>query len=195
MTHVPEAPQAPQDEAFSAGLSKAALPYGGTSGLGGSDASREARLESDRSGETLRDQRATLTMLGEAGAIGLTIRELGQRLSRPERPVHHGMASSVLSVLHKDGKIARLATVRRGRQSVYVDNEHVNGRAVAKHGGKGAVQSGATKGLTLNQAESALATQFIARARAQSPDKPMWVSAQSARALADLLERALGQVR
>jgi hypothetical protein len=50
--------------------------------------------------------------------------------------MHHGQASGALSVLHKEGRIARL-TERRNRCAVYVLPEYVQGRETSPHGGKG----------------------------------------------------------
>lgn len=116
-------------------MSEPTLPYpeaggGGTQGWSGSDTSHE-RAERERDdGTVARRQRETLMTLGEAGSRGLTWRELGVI-----RGWHHGQASSVLSVLHMDGRIARLVE-RRDRCHVYVLNEYVNDRPTQPHGGR-----------------------------------------------------------
>lgn len=46
--------------------------------------------------------------------------------------LHHGQASSVLSVLHKEGRLARL-TEKRERCAVYVLPEYVGDRAAAPY--------------------------------------------------------------
>lgn len=105
--------------------SKTRLPYGGTSGRGGSEASAEAKGHEDADGTTGYRQRETLGAVGNAGPNGLTIHELSSK-----KGWHHGQASSQLSILHKTGDLARL-TERRAGQSVYVLPEYVEGRPVA----------------------------------------------------------------
>ena len=46
---------------------------------------------------------------------------------------HHGQASGALSVLHKEGRLARLRN-RRDKCAVYVLPEFVHGRETARHG-------------------------------------------------------------
>lgn len=179
---------AKEDEAFGAGLPAGGRkPYAGTTGRGGSDASREVRGEQDANGTSANRQHAVMSALAGAGAMGLTIRELGQHLQvKPG----DSTPSSVLSILHGSGDIARLATVRRNRQSVYVLPKFVDGRAVAKHGGK------RTKGaLNLTSDEIRQVEAFTARAAQQSPDKPFTITSASAKALAAILKRSLGEVR
>lgn len=98
------------------------LPYAGTSGWSGSDTSEERARRADSDGTTSARQAATLRLLDAAGHRGLTWRELADQLN-----LHHGSASGVLSVLHKAGRIARLAE-RRTRCKVYVSIDHVGGR-------------------------------------------------------------------
>lgn len=181
-------PVAQADDAFGAGLPAGGRkPYAGTTGLGGSDASREVRAEADANGTSSARQRAVMSALSNSGALGMTIRELGQHLAvKPG----DSTPSSVLSILHGSGDIARLATVRRNRQSVYVLPEFVNGRAVAKHGGR--VRKGS---LNMTPDEIRLVEQFVDRAKAQASDKPFAISSASAKALAAILSRSLGEVR
>lgn len=184
----PTAPTAQIDDAFEQNLPRGGRkPYAGTTGLGGSDASREVRAEADANGTSGARQRAVISALTERGALGLTIRELGAHL---QVKAGDSTPSSVLSILHGSGDIARLATVRRNRQSVYVMPQFVEGRAVAKHGGK--VRKGS---LNMTADEIRLVEQFAERAKAQSPDKPFAISSASAKALAAILTRALGEVR
>lgn len=62
--------------------------------------------------------------------LGLTWRELADALG-----VHHGVASGLLSGLHRRGLIERLGpTHRRLRCSAYVLPEHVNGRDTVPYG-------------------------------------------------------------
>lgn len=104
------------------------LPYAGTSGWSGSDTSRERAAEADSTGVTGARQRAALAYLAGAGPWGGTWAEVGAALG-----LHHGGASGVLSVLHKSGRIARLAD-RRDRCKIYALPEHVNGRETEPHG-------------------------------------------------------------
>lgn len=107
---------------------KPVLPYAGTSGWSGSDTSRARALEADASGVTGRRQRDTLALLDRVGPWGVTWAELSRLLG-----CHHGTASGVLSVLHKTGRIARLAE-RRDRCKVYVRPEYVSDRETEPHG-------------------------------------------------------------
>jgi len=113
------------------------LPYpepGGdeaTTGWSGSDTSHERATGERDDGTVARRQQQTLVSLTRVGSDGLTWRELGER-----QGWHHGQASSVLSVLHKEGRIARLV-LRRDRCHVYVLTDHVNEREVQPHGGRG----------------------------------------------------------
>lgn len=106
------------------------LPYALTSGWSGSDTSRDRALEADKSGVTSYRQSAALFELYKAGGDGLTWRELGDAMGW-----HHGTASGCLSVLHLDGRIARLAE-KRDRCKVYVHLDFVGGRDTEAHGRK-----------------------------------------------------------
>lgn len=111
---------------------------GRTSGWSGSDTSHERAVTEDTDGTTSARQNEVLRLLGRntrtiSGTMGgreagLTVADIRDRTGW-----HHGQASSALSVLHKEGKIARLQQ-RRGRCAVYVLPEYVNGRATAPHG-------------------------------------------------------------
>lgn len=106
------------------------LPYAGTSGWSGSETSHARAVTSDRDGTTSAHQRQALESLALAMTRGRTWRELAD-----EYGWHHGTASGVLSVLHKEGLIARL-TYSRQRCKVYVLPEHVMRRATEQHGRK-----------------------------------------------------------
>lgn len=71
-----------------------------------------------------------LIYLGLVGEQGATWRDLADYLD-----VHHGAASSVLSVLHREGKVARLTEARNGCH-VYVLPEEVSGRETQPYGGR-----------------------------------------------------------
>jgi DNA-binding MarR family transcriptional regulator len=68
-----------------------------------------------------------MDLLEEARIEGLTWRELSDRTGW-----HHGTASGALSVLHKEGLIARLEE-RRDRCQIYVLPEFVLGREVTNY--------------------------------------------------------------
>lgn len=108
----------------------AALPYAGTSGWSGSETSRARAEHEDSTGLTVSRQQLTLRHLRHAGLAGLTFRELGDITGW-----HHGQSSGVLSVLHKEGMIARLAASRDGSK-IYVRMDCIAGRPTEQHGGK-----------------------------------------------------------
>lgn len=103
------------------------LPYGATSGWSGSDTSRERAENADRTGKTAKNQTDVLRLIREAGADGLTWRDLARLTG-----THHGTASGALSGLHKTGQIARL-TERRDRCQIYVLPANVNGRPTSEY--------------------------------------------------------------
>ena len=103
------------------------LPYAGTSGWKGSEASKDRVYKDDNDGKTVSRQNLALQHLQFAIHYGMTWVELGA-----ERQWHAGQASGVLSVLHKEGYIVRLKE-RRNRCSVYVMPEFTNGREVSPH--------------------------------------------------------------
>jgi hypothetical protein len=104
------------------------LPYAGTSGWSGSESSRMRAEHRDMSGKTLSIQEFTLRLLELSKEEGMTWRELSDITKE-----HHGTTSGSLSVLHKVGRIARLKS-RRGRCSVYVSLNYVNGREIDIYG-------------------------------------------------------------
>lgn len=106
------------------------LPYAGTSGYSGSDTSEERARTEDANGTTSERQTRLLRILEQKGHAGETVLELRQATGW-----HHGRASAVLSVLHKEGLIERLSE-RRERCKVYVVPEFVDGRETEQHGRK-----------------------------------------------------------
>jgi DNA-binding MarR family transcriptional regulator len=88
-------------------------PYAGTMGW-------------DGSGATNLNQSLTLNHVRAQGERGLTWFELAEIMNW-----HHGTASGQLSVLDKVGLLRRLKE-KRGRSSVYVVAQYVNGRELAK---------------------------------------------------------------
>lgn len=107
------------------------LPYAGTSGWSGSDTSHDRAVEADSNGTTTQRQRQALGTLRTAGAAGVTWKELAD-----VQGWHHGTASGVLSVLHKEGHIARLRDDKRHRCAVYVLPEWAGDRATVAQGRK-----------------------------------------------------------
>jgi hypothetical protein len=98
------------------------LPFAGTSGWAGSDASKQRQMMLDETGETGKRQKDVLNELRKAGTFGAIWRDIAFSLS-----IHHGQASAALSVLHREGLIARLDD-KRSKCSIYVLPEFVNGR-------------------------------------------------------------------
>jgi len=98
------------------------LPYNGTSGYAGSDASEERAKRDDRTGRTAERQRMVLKALDKNHVYGATWKDLEAWFHW-----HHGQASGVLSVLHKANVIVRLDE-RRDRCHIYVLPKWVDGR-------------------------------------------------------------------
>ncbi|HVQ18919.1 MAG TPA: hypothetical protein VMT27_07775 [Actinomycetes bacterium] len=103
------------------------LPYAGTSGWSGSDTSRERAESDDSSGVTTARQRETLRRVSAARFFGMTWKDLAD-----SEGWHHGQASGALSVLHKQGRLARLRE-RRDRCEIYVIPDFVDGRELSPH--------------------------------------------------------------
>lgn len=97
-------------------------PYAGSSGWSGSQTSQDRAIQEDRDGTTKGRQNLTLRMINASKTYGMTWKELAD-----ETGWHHGQASGVLSVLHKEGLIERL-TERRNKCAVYIGLNSVNGR-------------------------------------------------------------------
>jgi len=123
----PDMPDFLKSDMASGGCEKPILPYAGTSGWSGSDASRERAEERDSSGKTGQLQARVWAAVGNYGISGTTIKRLREIFPGE----HHGTLSGALTALHKGGKIARL-TEKRDRCSIYVLPEYVNGREVAQ---------------------------------------------------------------
>lgn len=99
-----------------------------TSGHSGSETSRDRAVTEDADGTTSARQQMVLKHVAWWRSTGVTVKKV-----RENTGLHHGQASSALSVLHKEGLIARL-TERRDRCAVYVLPDFVNGRETAPHG-------------------------------------------------------------
>ena len=106
-------------------MSAQVLPFKGTSGWAGSKASQDRQMMLDTTGETGKRQAMVLSELQDAGTHGATWRDIALALE-----LHHGQASAALSVLHREGIIARLEQ-RRNKCSIYVLPEFVAGRETA----------------------------------------------------------------
>lgn len=130
------------------------LPYAGTSGWSGSDASRERALKADTSGQTKNRRKQAMAALRKAGVHGMTYQELGAMFDW-----HHGTSTGVLSVLHKSGEIARLSKQKRNGCSVYMLPEHLYGRATAPHGRTNPVSRTLTAWLEVDAAGDSRASQ------------------------------------
>lgn len=98
------------------------LPFKGTSGWSGSKASQDRQMTLDETGKTGERQTLVLAELQDAKENGATWRDIALALE-----IHHGQASATLSVLHREGIIARLEE-RRNKCSIYVLPEFVKGR-------------------------------------------------------------------
>jgi len=106
------------------------LPYNGSSGWSGTDTSKERAKENDTYGKTAQVQAFVYRYLLWHQGNGGTWKEIADASG-----YHHGTVSGALSVLHKEGRIARL-TERRDRCRVYVHPEYVNGRDTDQQGRK-----------------------------------------------------------
>jgi hypothetical protein len=93
-----------------------------TAGHSGSDTSAATAVDEARDGRKSWREQKGLELVSAGGWQGLTVAELRNTMGW-----HHGRASSTLSVLHKAGKIARLAETR-GRCKVYVMPDMVASR-------------------------------------------------------------------
>lgn len=94
-------------------------PYAGTSGHSGSEASRDRAAREDANGTSGHRQQVILSILKDAGAVGMTSAEFRD----PKYALgHHGNISGALSVLHKEGKIA-CTQGTRNRCHVYLSLE------------------------------------------------------------------------
>jgi hypothetical protein len=111
----------------------------GTGGHSGSDTS-QARAERERDNGTKSFREIeTLSWLALAGENGLTYAELGRKADW-----HHGQSSSVLSTLHKTGRVARLTTRRNGAK-VYVLPVYGETAPTEPHGGRKVERDAAIK--------------------------------------------------
>lgn len=111
-------------------MSETSLPYPEpdgtrTAGWSGSETSKERAVTEAQNGAARRRQAEVLGYAAVMGRTGVTVADL-----RDITDLHHGQVSSTLSVLHKEGRLARL-TEKRDRCQVYVLPEHVDGREEA----------------------------------------------------------------
>lgn len=98
------------------------LPYAGTSGWSGSEASHNRAKDEDGNGTTVSRQQIARAFVFDSFTHGTTWKELADHMDW-----HHGQASGVLSVLHKSGHIVRLME-QRNKCHVYVASLWVQGR-------------------------------------------------------------------
>lgn len=101
------------------------LPYANTSGHSGSVTSMERAIRNDKDGTTKANQTVTMQLLYERKEYGMTWKELSDMTGW-----HHGTASGVLSVLHKQGQYVTRLIERRNRCAIYLFNvpDNVKGR-------------------------------------------------------------------
>ena len=99
-------------------MSHTYVPYNGTAGWSGTDTSKARAVDNVNSGRELNNQQLALHLLKKAGVNGLTWKELSQATE-----MHHGTASGVLSVLHKEGAAAR-RTLTRMRCKIYIHQDY-----------------------------------------------------------------------
>jgi hypothetical protein len=108
---------------------RASLPYNGTEGYAASEPSEERATRRARNGRAEAIQQQVWDMLTAAGPDGVIYTEVRDKLG-----VNSNIANPALSVLHKDGRIAKLSDKRDGC-GIYVHIAHINGREVVPHGG------------------------------------------------------------
>lgn len=78
--------------------------------------------------ESLTNADKTMDMLIDARQTGVTVAEVRRKLR-----IHHGTASGLLSTLHREGIIMRLAD-KRGDYKVYVLPRYVGKRKTERQG-------------------------------------------------------------
>lgn len=165
------------------------LPFGGHSGYMGSDASRERAECEDEMGVTEWRQRQVLELLAQAGPLGMTYREIGERLNW-----HHGQSTGTLSPMHGAGLIVALADTR-DNCTVYVLPGHVGERAVREYGGgKAEVQRLAIENLKTQLATANASIERLERDAAEANGNAEQANAQLlpvAREMERLSERVL----
>ena len=99
-------------------MSNAFVPYNGTAGWSGTSTSKDRAVDNVNSGRELNNQQLALHLLKKAGVNGLTWKELSQATE-----MHHGTASGVLSILHKQGAAAR-RVFTRNRCKIYIHQDY-----------------------------------------------------------------------
>lgn len=93
------------------------LPYAGKSGhVADSETSTDRAIHEDLTGITAKRQQDVIEYIIRRGSTGATWRDVADELG-----LHHGQASGVLSVLHKDGRIFVWKKSKRENCQVYVD--------------------------------------------------------------------------
>lgn len=96
---------------------------GTTTGHSGTDTSAALARDEAISGRASARLNEVLIWVAAKGLRGGTVGEL-----RAESGLHHGQASSALTNLHRQGRIARLVE-KRNRSHIYVTTADVHGRA------------------------------------------------------------------
>jgi hypothetical protein len=168
---------------------KAALPYAGTTGAAGSDASRERAENEAADGTAYARQSRILDLLDSAGTLGMTWKEISDHTGE-----HHGKVSGALSSMHKAGSIVALKFNRRNGSGVYVLPPYVMDRPVREFRSNSQPEDGAVEKLLrdylarprLTDTERAM----VARIRpAIKSDKPIMLKPETARMLISALIR------
>lgn len=86
-----------------------------------------------------------IVFIRHRGTTGVTWKDLADKFS-----IHHGSASSRLSIMHKEGVVARLTETRDGCK-IYVDPAFVKGRQVSVFHGRANNHVTASPSLSDNQ--------------------------------------------
>lgn len=144
-------------------MSMHALPYhdreiGHTSGHSGSASSKARAHAQDLSGKTKSESEIALEWLSQRQELGATARELGGYTG-----LEHQTYSSVMSNLHKTGRVVRLLEQRKGSE-VYVLPEYVSGRPRSEYRPNAAARKMAELLSMVDRAEEAGATAILVTA-------------------------------
>jgi tRNA nucleotidyltransferase/poly(A) polymerase len=163
---------------------KTALPYAGTAGAAGSDASRERAESEAAEGVAEARQRRILEILAEAGILGATWAEISEKTGQ-----HHGKVTGALSSMHKAGLVAALKFNRRNNSGVYVLPEYIVDRPVRAFKSNAAGASSAHPARPHLTSEEKDALVRLEQAAAQNSDRPIQIFTVTARILASALRR------
>lgn len=125
-------------------------------------------------------------LVATSRANGATYREIGSTLG-----LQQGQVTAALSALHKEGKITRLANVRRAKCSAYVTPSYIEGRATVSPGrAKGVSKEVARKPLILSRDEADM-LERVRDAANRDRDRPMPLRRSTVKGILDIIDRAL----